>query len=293
MSKYYCLILYMLLINDVVLSQGQERKETVSFFEYSAEENYKRIGGADKNESPGPLITGVDALKLFESVIPGHREDPNSHRSVQVSGVCYILRKKDSTDKKTLPTSFGVGVFENREKAIVAFAQEVMMISGQIIPLKGLGDRAYYSTSPTNKSTNIIFRRKNVVLSLGIDLPRDAAIRIAKKMDNELELNTTFITKGEKITLPQIEIKNLPEDIGLNKTVEYDLELMNVNPEEALIDSSNSEIIIKPGKTPKIIYHSPKVEKEAGLKKIKIFVANQRNVLTTKEYTIKVLVKKN
>lgn len=293
MSKYYCLILYMLLINDVVLSQGQERKETVSFFEYSAEENYKRIGGADKNESPGPLITGVDALKLFESVIPGHREDPNSHRSVQVSGVFYILRKKDSTDKKTLPTSFGVGVFENREKAIVAFAQEVMMISGQIIPLKGLGDRAYYSTSPTNESTNIIFRRKNVVLSLGIDLPRDAAIRIAKKMDNELELNTTFITKGEKITLPQIEIKNLPEDIGLNKTVEYDLELMNVNPEEALIDSSNSEIIIKPGKTPKIIYHSPKVEKEAGLKKIKIFVANQRNVLTTKEYTIKVLVKKN
>jgi len=113
MSKYCCLIL-ILLINAIVLAQGQERKETASFFEYSTDENYKRIGGASTNESPGPLITGVDALKLFESVVPGYKEEPNSHRSFQAAGVRYLLRKKDQADKKALPASFILGVFEDR-----------------------------------------------------------------------------------------------------------------------------------------------------------------------------------
>ena len=163
------------------------------------------------------------------------------------------------------------------------------MISGHITPLSGLGDRAYYSTSPTNKRTHIRFRRKNVVLSLGIDLPSDAAINIAKRMDNELEHNRTLVTRGDKITLPQIEIKNLPKTVGLNKTVECELELKDIDPNEVLIYSDSAAVVVvKKEKVTKIVYYSPKNEKEIGLKTFRIFVANQKNVLMHREYKIKV-----
>jgi hypothetical protein len=291
MCKYYCLIIYMLLFNDILLVHGQERKETATYFEESAEDHFKKMAVADSNESPGPLITGVDALKLFESVVPGYKQDPNSRRSIiHISGVHYLLKKKDSADKASLPVSYSVGVFENREKAITAFARELRMMSIGPEPLIGLGDRAYYGTSPNNKSTTIRFRRKNVVVILGIDLPGEDAINIAKKIDNELENNSTVVTRGDKVTPPYIEIKNLPESIELKKSVDLIFDLKDTDPNEIFMDSDSNSVYVTVDtrKRPKVVYYAPVTEEEIGQKTFILFVANQKNVVTYKEYELSV-----
>jgi len=275
-----------LLIDIGSLSKGQENKETATAYEFTAEENYKRLGSAETNESPGPLITGVDAMKLFEYLIPGYKEDPNTRSQIRPYGVSYILKKKINEGKKALTTNYILGVLEDREKAIIEFGCEVGYVSGPVNPLSGLGDRAYYSSNPSNNWTTIRFRRKNVIVILEIDLPSEEVINIAKKMDYELEHNTTFITRGDKVITPKFEIKNFPEIIELNKNVECGIELKDIDPNDILIDSDSSAVIIQKGKEPKIIYHAPKIEREAGVKTFRIFIANKKNVIAKREYKI-------
>ena len=288
MNKICCLILF-LLVGNTIASDSNQSTAPVSAEEYSAEQEYKMLGGAEK-ETLGPLTTGVDILAIMNSELPDYYLEPNVPITISSSGVQYLFKMKDhKSSKSPIPgTTVSIGVFEDREKAILGLGQQVAMVSGGLDPLNDVGDKAYYNAAFNGQQTSILFRRRNVVVSFGISLPPDQAIAFAKKIDNYLEHDSKFVTRGEKVTLPRLTIKHLPGNIKLKESVDVDFELTDADPNQVIISAKGMLPVTKSGKERIMKFYAPKVKEEAGLKRVKVYVANKQNVFSENYFMINV-----
>lgn len=321
---HYVLVSILFLCGNVSLSQQEPEDIAISgtVVTNTSNEWTQKLGKARSEESQGPLITGVDAIGAMAFLLPEYRYDPNgTPLLVSRHGVRYRLHTKGLKDNGNAASiALTVGVHETRDKAIVALGQTIRMISGGVVGLSDLGDRAFIDPGPAMSGySNIVFRRRNVVVSLGIGLSHNDAQKIARQFDDILQQDERWVTWGEEVELPQFSIPSLPDRVGLGQTVEYPMVFPNSEPDQMIIGVATPQtalplgvVIARRTTIPSIHFRTPKeagarrsvaslpdgrqiIEEHRldGPKTFTILVANRKNVVTAKTFTVNIVPGEN
>jgi len=256
----------------------------------------KRIARRAKrfDETFGPLkptetlITGIDVEKLMKDLLPDYKKVGPGWRWRSVGWIGVDYSYYHTTNELKNHFRLIIGVFKTQETAQSILAHRVIMRSGGVTPVKDIADRTFLSGE-----SHLLLQRDNAVISVGWSKTKEETLKLARQIDKELQSAKLFVTRGEEVKLPEIEIIGLPTSIRIGERVTCKLKLTNVDPAEALI---GSDYDISPGvavprgkargKEPEITYYAPVVPEEAGQKIISISVATPTNVVATKKFEI-------
>lgn len=289
-----------LMLGVISLCSGQEKYPP----EYFLQKEGKVLSLTD---AEGPLITGVDLVPLIISIMPEYELviESSLHR-VYPDGVNYVFSKskregeKESQEEAKLEKirriSIRIAVFEEQERASLSLKQIIRMVSVGLTDVKGrVGDESFFYVSENASlpmtHTYIRFRRKNVVIQLGLPLELARSFEIAQKIDSELVSGTQFVTRGEKVEVPEFSLIGLPGTVKPREKVLCNLELTNKNidPTGIFAGSNDPEVVVRLKPHSEVTYYSPKSINETGVNSFSVSVATPRNVLAVKTFTLKVV----
>lgn len=296
--RFLTILTFCVSMSNTVSGRQNNLMKGASFKKYSAEQSYRMLGRAEGEESKGPLITGIDVVKFIKSIMTNYQLQPKARIAVYPEGVRYIFSEVKPEGERARKVLIRIGVFEDRDEAIMVLGKVVSSVSvGPTAIDERVGDRSYLWIAPEHlarerRNTHIRFRRKNVVVQMTLPMQAQDALRVARKIDNELENGTLFVTRGDKVAVPEIQIIDLPATIKVGQRVRHKIKVKKMDPAKLLFGSDYSispGVVVRPGKEPEITYHAPKTAKEAGIKVISISVATLQNVVATREFKIEVI----
>ncbi len=227
------------------------------------------------------LVTGFDARALAQRFLLSGGASLLATRAGP-GGVEYLYERPQErdglVDRATL--TMIAGVFPNTAAASSALARTVASRSLPPPPVKGIGDRAFLSSS------NLLLQVNNVLFVLGslrwVAGEQEMGM-IAHEVANELDAGTTFVTRGEVVEVPEVVALDLPERVSLGAEVSGRVLLANVDPAQALLGADSPLVSVSDGAEPLATFHAPLLAEDAGEKTFRLWVATPTNVIVSRE----------
>jgi len=168
------------------------------------------------------IVSGADIKPLADFAAPDHGNF--SHASSAAWGTSYWYQNLE----------LWFDIYPNAQSAQIGLATRLLMAEIATMPSSEVGDRAFARANPSG--SGVTLQRNNVLISVQSHGGLPDVLAIARRMDEELQTGTTFVTRRKIASAP---IGQGAPYVKLNGT-------RIVLPPEATVEDGNSLVLLRP-----------------------------------------------